>query len=67
MPFIVEALVDDHRLTVTAHTAKSAFATAVDWHVKKLPCVTISDGARTYSIAEFSEAMALIEIADTIH
>jgi hypothetical protein len=50
---------DDHALTVTTETAKEAFAKAVEWHVvQKLTDVTISDGSKTYSIAEFSSAIA---------
>ncbi|HEY9453466.1 MAG TPA: hypothetical protein VIR82_12385 [Bradyrhizobium sp.] len=67
MPFFVEAYIDDHKLTVIAETAKKAFAEAIDWHVaKQLAGVSISDGIRSYSIAEFSSAMALMEIASTI-
>jgi hypothetical protein len=66
-PFFVQAYVDDHTLTATAETAKVAFAKAIEWHVVgKLADVSISDGARSYSITEFSSAMALIEIAHTI-
>jgi len=65
MPFEVKARVDDHTLTVTAETAKEAFAKAVDWQVvDRFTDVTISDGIRTSSIAEFSSRMALLEIAN---
>jgi hypothetical protein len=67
MPFIVEAFIDDCKLTATAKTAKKAFAEAIDWHVaKQLSSVTINDGVRCYSIAEFSETMALVEISNTL-
>lgn len=66
MPFIVEAYIDDCKLTATAKTARKAFAEAIDWHiVKQLSGVSINDGVKSYSIAEFSEAMALQEIANT--
>jgi hypothetical protein len=45
MPFFVEACIDDHYLSVTAASAKQAFAEAVDWHIaKRLVGVTITDG-----------------------
>jgi hypothetical protein len=66
MPFEVKARVDDHTLTVTAETAKEAFAKAVDWQiVARFTDVTISDGIKTSSIAEFSSRMALLEIVNT--
>ena len=66
MPFILEAYIDDCKLTATAQTAKMAFAEAIEWHVAmQLAGVTIGDGIRSYSIAEFAEVMALREIADT--
>jgi hypothetical protein len=59
MPYFVEAYADDCKLTATAKTAKKAFAEAIDWHVaKRLVGVIISDGSRSYSIAEFASAMA---------
>lgn len=67
MPFFVEAYLNDCKLTSTGKTAENAFAEAIDWHVaKQFSGVTISDGGRSYTIAEFSEAMALTEIAKTI-
>jgi hypothetical protein len=67
MPFFVEAYADDHKLTAATDTAKKAFAEAIDWHVvKRFTGVTISDGVRCYTIAEFSSVMALMEIAETI-
>ena len=55
MSFSVKAYVDDHVITATAETAKDAFAKAVEWQVvHKLADVSISDGERSYSIAEFS-------------
>jgi len=63
MTYLIEGWIDDFRLEATARTAKKAFAEAVDWHVaKQLSAVSISDGSRRYSIAEFSEIMALQEI-----
>jgi hypothetical protein len=67
MPFTLEGYIDDFRLEVTTRTAKKAFAEAIEWHVaKQFSAVSISDGSRCYSIAEFAEAMALEEIADTL-
>ena len=67
MPFSVQARVDDRTLAVTAKTAKEAFAKAVEWHVvKRFIDVSISDGNKRYSIAEFSSKMAIAEIAYTV-
>jgi len=66
MPFLVQANVDDHALSVKAETAKEAFAKAVEWQVERFTNVSINDGVRTYSIAEFSSEMALQEMANTI-
>jgi hypothetical protein len=67
MPFLVRACIDYHTLAVTTATAKEAFAKAVEWHVvEKFVDVSISDGIKSYSIAEFSLAMALPEIAETV-
>ena len=67
MPFSVKAYHSDHPLTVTKETAKEAFAKAVEWHVvERFADVTISDGQKSYSIDEFSLAMALQEIANTV-
>jgi hypothetical protein len=64
MPFSVKAYYADHPLTVTTKTAKEAFAKAVEWHVvERFTNVSISNGRKRYSIAEFSSVMALIEIA----
>jgi hypothetical protein len=65
--FSVQADHDDHTLTVTAETAKEAFAKAVEWHVVgRFIDVSISDDNERYSIAEFSSKMALAEIAHTV-
>lgn len=67
MPYFVEGYADDCKLTATAKTAKKAFAEAIDWQVaKQFSAVCISDGKRRYSIAEFSEVMALLEIAGAV-
>jgi len=67
MPFLVQAIIDDHTLAVTTETAKQASAKAVEWHVTgRFSNVSISDGTKTYSIDAFSLAMALPEIANTI-
>jgi hypothetical protein len=65
--FSVQATHDDSTLTVTAETAKEAFATAVEWHVvERFIDVSISDGNKSYPIAEFSLMMALLEFARTV-
>ena len=66
MPFSVQAYIDDQRLSVTTETAKDAFAKAVEWHFERLSNVTISDGNKSYTVSEFSSAMALRQIADTV-
>ena len=67
MPFSVKGYYSDHPLTVTNETAKEAFAKAVEWHVvERFTDVTISDDKKSYSIDEFSLAMALQEIAKTL-
>jgi hypothetical protein len=66
MPFVVKAHIDDLTLTVNAETAKEAFAKAVEWHVVKgFRGVSISDGYKRFTIAEFAWTMASQEIADT--
>ena len=63
MPFLVQGCIDDHTLAVTTATAQEAFAKAVEWHVvQAFTDVSIYDGARSYSIEEFSSVMALREI-----
>lgn len=58
MPFSVYAYVDDHLVSMSTETAKEAFAKAVEWHVvRKLADISISDGVRKYSIAEFSSVI----------
>jgi hypothetical protein len=47
--------------------AKEAFAKAIEWHiVEKLLDISISNGRKNYTIAEFSLAMALNEISSTL-
>jgi hypothetical protein len=66
MAFLVQTIIDDHTLAVTTETAKEAFAKAIEWHVaEQFANVSINDGARSYSIAQFSSVMALLEIANT--
>lgn len=66
MLFHVHASVDDHVLKAAAETAKDAFAKAIEWQVvRRLTNVSISDGTRSYSIAEFASVRALAEIANT--
>ena len=65
-PFLVQAYVGDHALSISAETAKDAFAKAIEWHVVgRLIDISISDGTRSYSIADFALVMALAEIAST--
>lgn len=66
MSFTVCATVDDHSVAAPAETAKEAFAKAIEWKVaQQFADVTINDGSKEYSIAEFSAKMALAEITVT--
>ena len=68
MSFLVEAYLDDHTLSATTATAKEAFSRAVEWQLTgRFNDVSISDSTTTYSIAAFSAAMALLEIAKTLN
>jgi hypothetical protein len=68
MPFLVQAWLDDHKLAVTAATAKEAYAKAVEWHkIGRFTTVSINDSTKTYSIDAFALAMALLEIAKTVN
>jgi len=67
MPFMVKAHFDDVMLSANAETAKDAFAKAIEWHVaQRLADVSISDGTRSFTIAEFAFAMASLDIAKTV-
>ena len=67
MPFSVKGYNSGHPLMVIKETAKRAFAKATEWHVvERFTGVTISDGKKSYSIDEFSLAMALQEISKTL-
>jgi hypothetical protein len=68
MPFVVKANIDGLTLTVNAETAKDAFAKAVEWHVVKgFRNISISDGYKRFTIAEFAWTMASQEIAHTVN
>ena len=59
MPFSVQAYFFDHPLTVTKETAQEAFAKAIEWHVvEKFTKISIRDGGRRYSIAEFASILS---------
>jgi hypothetical protein len=67
MKFVVKAFYDDHVLTVTTGPAKDAFAKAIEWHiVERFTNVSISDGIKAFTIAEFASVMALTEIRNTV-
>jgi hypothetical protein len=67
MSFSVTAYHANRPLTVTAETAKEAFAKAVEWHVvNRFTNVSICDGVKSYSIDGFASVMALKEIANTV-
>jgi hypothetical protein len=65
-PFLLQAYIGDHALTISAETARDAFAKAIEWHVVgRLVDISISDSTRSYSIAEFALVMALAEMEST--
>ncbi len=67
MPFEIVGSIDDCILSAHAETAKEAFAKAVEWQVVNgVRGVSISDGRRSFTVAEFSWTMASAEIADTV-
>ena len=54
-------------LSANAETVKDAFTKAVEWQVvQRFADVTIRDGIRTFTIAEFASAMASLDIANTV-
>ena len=64
MAYFVEASVEDCTVLTTAQTANEAFAKAIEWQAsKQAPEITINDGDKNYSIADFAEMMAQSEIA----
>ena len=68
MPYLVQACLDDHTLTVTTATAKEAFAKAVEWQLTgRFDHISISDSTNTYSTDAFALAMALLDIAKTVN
>ena len=67
MAFEVRGWVFGRLTTADAESAKEAFAKAVEWQVVHCAWgVTISDGRRRFTVAEFSWTMASQEIADTM-
>ncbi len=67
MPFLVQATADDHTLAVTTETATEAFAKAIEWQVvERFTNISINDGTKSYTVAEFSSVMALKQIANTV-
>jgi hypothetical protein len=66
MPFEVKAWVHGRLVKASADTAKEVFALAVEWQVANCAWgLSISDGSRRFTIAEFAWAMASEEIANT--
>jgi hypothetical protein len=66
MPFEVKAWVYGRLTKANAASAKEAFALAVEWQVANCAWeLSISDGNRCFTIAEFAWAMASEEIATT--
>jgi hypothetical protein len=65
--FEVRGWVEDCRLTAKTKTAKEAFAKAVEWQVAHgIRGLSISDGYRRFTVAEFSWTMASAEITETV-
>jgi hypothetical protein len=66
MPFTVRGFYNNNPISLTSGTPE-AFAKAIEWHVvEKLSDISISDGSKSYTIAQFSLAMALSEIFSTM-
>jgi hypothetical protein len=66
MAFEVKGRVYGRLLKANADTAKEVFAIAVEWQVANCAWdLTISDGSRSFSVAEFAWTMASDEIANT--
>ena len=66
MPFEVKGRVYGRLLKANADTAKEVFAIAVEWQVANCAWdLSISDGSRSFTVAEFAWAMASDEIANT--
>jgi len=67
MPFEVKGRVYGRLLKANADTAKEVFAIAVEWQVANCAWdLSISDGSRSFTVAEFAWAMASHEIAATV-
>jgi hypothetical protein len=66
MPFEVKAYLYGRSQTAHTDSAKEAFALAVEWQVADCGWgISISDGSKRFTIAEFAWAMASEEIATT--
>lgn len=67
MPFTVRGFYNNNPLALTSATANEVFAKAIEWQiVERYSNISISDGKNSYTIAEFSLAMALSEISSTL-
>ena len=67
MPFEVKSWVYGRLLKSNADTAKEAFALAVEWQGANCAWgLSISDGSRRFTVAEFAWSMAAEEIATTV-
>jgi hypothetical protein len=67
MSFLVQARLDDHRLSVPAATEKEAFAKAIEWHKSgRFTSISIHESTKGYSIEAFALAKALVEIGKTV-
>lgn len=65
--FAIQIHIDNHTLSATPEAAKETFARAVEWQVAHtLAHVTIGDGVRSYSIADFASAITLLDIANAV-
>ncbi len=66
MPYKLEAMSSGHVISACTKSAEEAYAKAIEWQIaKQFTDVTISDGRKNYSIAEFAAKMALAEISVT--
>ena len=67
MLFSVRAYLDDDTMSVAAATAKETFAKAIEWHKSgRFTSVSIHEGTKNYSIEDFAQEKALVEIGKTV-
>lgn len=67
MAFVVQIHINNHPLSATPEAAKETFARTVEWQVAHtLAHITISDGVRSFSIADSGSAITFLDIANAV-